>query len=209
MDEWIVLVEEPLTPFEECWTLPTESLPELPLNLNIVTLTLTLTLWSIKSGLLTYVLLLHLSSSLINSLPTLNLLCRSKTDAKLMQDGQKGVWSIPYVSVDFFPSLKQHFMAYHSSKVSSRSDCFFEIHQVWQSGFSRVYSNCCCSCSFEAEIIKIDQSSHKMCSNNILNYQESTTILNACIKKKSGTLLKAPHISTFYCNSFKITFLSD
>ena len=31
---------------------------------------------------------------------------------------------------------------------------------------SRVYSNCCCSCSFEAEIIKIGQSSHKMYSNN-------------------------------------------
>ena len=78
-----------------------------------------------------------------------------------------------------FPSLKQNFIAYRSSKVSSRPDCIFEIHQVWQSGFSRVYSNCCCSCSFEAEIIKIGLSSHKMYSNNILNSQESTTILNA------------------------------
>ena len=69
----------------------------------------------------------------------------------------------PYVSVAFFPSLKQNFIAYRSSKVS---DCIFEIHQLWQSGFSRVYSNCCCSCSFEAEIIKIGQSSHKMYSNN-------------------------------------------
>ena len=51
-----------------------------------------------------------------------------------------------------------------------------------------MYSNCCCSCSFEAEIIKIG---HKMYSNNILNFQESTTILNACTKK-SGNLLKAP-----------------
>ena len=41
-----------------------------------------------------------------------------------------------------FPSLKQNFIAYRSSKVS---DCIFEIHQQWQSGFSRVYSNCCCS----------------------------------------------------------------
>ena len=32
--------------------------------------------------------------------------------------------------------------------------------------FSRVYSNCCCRCSFEAEIIKIGQSSQKMYSNN-------------------------------------------
>ena len=43
-----------------------------------------------------------------------------------------------------------------------------------------MYSNCCCSCSFEPEIIKIGQSSHKMYSNNIVNFQESTTILNAC-----------------------------
>ena len=43
-------------------------------------------------------------------------------------------------------SLKQNFIALRSSKVS---DCIFETHQLWQSGFSRVYSNCCCSCSFE------------------------------------------------------------
>ena len=34
-----------------------------------------------------------------------------------MQDGQKAVWSIPYVSVAFFPSLKHNFIAYRSSKV--------------------------------------------------------------------------------------------
>ena len=62
-------------------------------------------------------------------------------------------------------------------------DCIFEIHQLWQSAFNRVYSNSCCSCSFEPKIIKISQSSHKMYSNNILNFQESTTILNACTKK--------------------------
>ena len=107
-----------------------------------------------------------------------------------MQDGRKAVWSIPYVSVVFFPSSKHNFIAYRSSKVSSRPDCIFEIHQLWQSGFSRVYSNYCCSCSFEHEIIKIGQSSHKMYSNNIVNFQESTTILNAYIKK-SGNLLNA------------------
>ena len=77
-----------------------------------------------------------------------------------------------------FPSIKHNFIAYRSSKVS---DSIFEIHQLWQSGFSRVYSNCCCSCSFESEIIKIGQSSHKMYS--ILNFQESSTILNAHTKK--------------------------
>ena len=87
-----------------------------------------------------------------------------------------------------FPSLKQNFIAYRSSKVSSRPDCIFEIPKLWQSGFSRVYSNCCCSYSFEPEIIKIGQSSHKMYSKNILN---------ACIKK-SGNLLNAARI---YSNS--------
>ena len=138
----------------------------------------------------------HLSSSLTDSLPYLNLLCHSKTDARSMQDGRKAVWSIPYVSVAFFPSLKQNFIAYRSSKVSPRLDCIFEIYQLWQSGFSRVYSNCCCSCSFEPEIIKIDQSSHKMYSNNIVNFQESTTILNACTKK-SGNLLNSPRVCIY------------
>ena len=93
----------------------------------------------------------------------LNLLCHSKTHARFMQDAPKAVWSIPCVSVAFFfPSLKQNFIVYRSSKVS---DCIFEIYQQWQPGFSRVYSNCCCSCLFEPEIIKIGQSSHKMYSN--------------------------------------------
>ena len=46
-----------------------------------------------------------------------------------------------------------------------------------------MYYNCCCSCSFEAEIIKIGQSSHKMYSNNIVNFQESVTILMPVQKK--------------------------
>ena len=88
----------------------------------------------------------------------------------------------------FFPSLKQNFIAYPFLKVSSRPDWIFEIHQLWQSGFRWVYSNSCCSCSFEREIIRIGYSSHKMYSNNVLNFQESTIILNACTKK-SGHLL--------------------
>ena len=87
-------------------------------------------IWPIKCGVLTSLLLPHLSSSLTDSLPSLNLLCYSKTDARFIQDGRKAVWSISYVSLAFFPSLKQNFIAYRSSKVSSRSDCFFEIHQL-------------------------------------------------------------------------------
>ena len=45
-----------------------------------------------------------------------------------MQDAPKAVWSIPYVSVAaFFPSLKQNFIAYRSSKVSSRPDCILKF----------------------------------------------------------------------------------
>ena len=49
-----------------------------------------------------------------------------------------------------FSKFKTEFYCLSSSKVS---DCIFEIHQLWQSGFSRVYSNSCCSCSFEPQII--------------------------------------------------------
>ena len=105
MDWCIVLVEMPLARFEECWALPTESLPELPKNLNIVTLTLTLL--PINSDALSSLLLPYLSSSLAVSLPSLNLLYHAKTDARFMQDAPKAVWSIPYVSlVSFIPSLK-------------------------------------------------------------------------------------------------------
>ena len=48
-----------------------------------------------------------------------------------MQDAPKAVWSILYVSVAFFQSLKHNFIAYRSSKVSSHPDCIFEIHQLW------------------------------------------------------------------------------
>ena len=92
---------------------------------------------------------------------------------------------------DIFPSLKKNFIAYRSSKVSY---WIFEIHQLWQSSFSRVYSNSWCSCSFEPEIIKIGQSSHKMHSNNIMNFQESNTVLNAHTKM-SGNLSYAPRTS--------------
>ena len=91
----------------------------------------------------------------------------------------------------FFPSLKHNFIAYHSS---SRPDCIFEIQQLWQSVFNRVYSNCCCSCWFEAEIIKIGLSFHKMYSNNILNLQSLRQILNACTKKVWKLIEGTTHI---------------
>ena len=125
-----------------------------------------------------------------------------------MQDAPKTVWSIPYVSVTFFQSLKQNFIEYRSFNVSSRSDCIFEIHQLWQSGFSRVCSNCCCSCSFQPEILKISQSSHKVYSNNVPHFQESAPILNSC-KKKTGNLLKAPRISNKIYNHSELNIMHE
>ena len=120
-----------------------------------------------------------------------------------MQNGRKAVWNISYVSVAFLPSLKQNFIAYRSSK---ESDCVFKIHKLWQSGLSRVYSNCCCSCLFEHEIVKICQSSHTMYSNNILNFQESLTILNACIKKSLEAYWRY-HVALFrFRNEFRKGF---
>ena len=90
--------------------------------------------------------------------------------------------------------------------MSSRPDCIFEIHQLWQSRFSRVYSNGCCSCWFEPEIIKISQSPHKIYSGNIVNFQESTTILNAHTKKP-GSISNAPriYICIFCLASFSLS----
>ena len=34
-----------------------------------------------------------------------------------MQDGRKATWNIPYISLAFFTSWKQNFIAYRSSKV--------------------------------------------------------------------------------------------
>ena len=99
-----------------------------PKNFNIVTLTL----WPINSALLTSLLLPNLSSSHTNSLPSFNLLCYSKTDSPFIQDAPKAVWSIPYFFCGIiFSKFKQNFIAYRSSKVSSRPDCICEIHQLW------------------------------------------------------------------------------
>ena len=38
-----------------------------------------------------------------------------------MQDAPKAVWSIPYVSVSYFPSLKHNFITYRSSFITYRS----------------------------------------------------------------------------------------
>ena len=97
-----------------------------------------------------------------------------------------------FLSVAFFPSLKQNFIVYRSSKVSSRPDCIFKIYQLWQSGFSRVYSNSSCSCSFEPEIIKIVLPSDKMYCNNISEFSRVYANSKCSYEKKSGNLSYAP-----------------
>ena len=82
----------------------------------------------------------------------------------------------------FFPSLKSEF--YCISVLLKSKIAFLKFTSFDNHGFSRVYSNCCCSCSFAPEIIKISQSSHKMYSNKILIFQVSMTILK-CLYKKS------------------------
>ena len=100
----------------------------------------------------------HLSSSLTDSLPSLNLLCHSKTDARFMQDGRKSSLKLSIRSVAFFSSLRQRILLLNrSSKVSSRPDYILKFTSC-DIRFSRVYSKSCCSCSFEREIIKIGQS---------------------------------------------------
>ena len=180
LDWCIVLVEMPLTRFEvlasslgiSSWT-PLEPQHSNP-NPNL----LTNLLWC--SDFLTPPTSLIIPRRLPASLESLMPLKNScSIHARWSKSSLKH--SIHFCGI--FSSLKHNFIAYHFSKGSSHLDCIFENHQLWQSSFSRAYSNSYCSCSFEPEIIKIGQSSHKMYSNNILNFQKSTTILNACTKK--------------------------
>ena len=172
-----------LSRFEECWPLPTESLPELCQNLNIVFL-----VDCPSSG----------NPVHVDHASAVKKKGSSKVCGWISSVWPSWVWESQYAStgnsvflslrhssrsnfhrMEFFPSLKRNFIACRSSKVQ----IVFLKFTSWKSGFSRVYSNCCSSSSFEVEIIKIGQSSHKMYSNTILNFQESTTILNTCTKK--------------------------
>ena len=103
---------------------------------------------------LTPLITTHRLPPFLESLITLkNLMLDS---CKMVQKESEAFHTVSFFA--FFPSWKQNFIVYHSSKVS---DCIFEIHQLWQSGFCWVYSSCCCSCWFEPEIIKISLSSHR------------------------------------------------
>ena len=171
----------PLTRFEECWRPDGISFwtPLRPQHSNPTPNPLTNQLWSIDFLTPpTPLIIPHRQPAFLESLMPVKNWC--STHARCSKSSLK--LSIRFCGI--FPSLKQNFIAYRSSKVS---DYIFAIHQLWQSGVSRVNSNSCCSCWFKPEIIKISQSSHKMYSNNIVNFQESTTILNAHMKKSLET----------------------
>ena len=139
----------PLTRFEECWPLPTKSSSRTPLkhqHCNPNPNPLANQLWCID--------FLTPPTPLIipHRLPAfLEYLMPRKNWSSIHAKWSKSSLKHSIHSCGIFPSLKQNFISYRFSKVS---DCIFEIHQLWQSGFSRVYSNCCCSCSFEFEIVK-------------------------------------------------------
>ena len=100
------------------------------LSIDTQSLSMKFFIWPINSGVLTSLLLPHLSSSLrlpafLESLMPLKNWCSiyarwSKSNLK---------HSIHFCGI-FFPSLKQNFIAYCSSKVSSHTDRIFEIHQL-------------------------------------------------------------------------------
>ena len=170
VDRCIVLDEMPLTRFEECWPLslgisfwtplkPQQSNPNPKPLANQFCCPDFLTPP-------TPLIIPHRLTAFLEYLMPLKNWC--SIHARSSKSSRKH--SIRFCGI--FPSLKHNFIAYRSS---SRPDCIFEIQQLWQSGFSRVYSNCCCSCWFEPKIIRIGRSSHKMYINNILNFQESTT----------------------------------
>ena len=92
-----------------------------------------------------------------------------------MQNGRKAVWSLPYVSVEFFKTVLLHIVLLKCPHVQIAFLKFPSCDNQALVG--------CIPIAAKPEIIKIGQSSHKMYSNNIVNFQESTTILNVHTKK--------------------------
>ena len=74
----------------------------------------------------------------------------------------------------------------HTSHHPSQTPCHLWISYAT---LKLILDSCCCSCSFKPEIIKFSQSSHKRYSNNIVNFQESTTI-SKCLYKNVWKLIE-------------------
>ena len=107
------------------------------------------------------------------------------------------------------PTFLWHFSKFKTESYciySKVSDCIFEIHQLWSSGFIRVYFNCCRSCSFEPETIEIGKSSHKTYSNYIVNFQESDDNFK-CLYKKVWKLMEFTTYISLYISLYLSTDL--
>ena len=90
-----------------------------------------------------------------------------------MPDSPKAVWSIPYVSVAFFPSLKHNFIAYRSSKVYHISVVFTVILLVLYATSSK---------------IKILFTNIRRKEQNILGQSRQRIFRNSFKNKKNATL---------------------
>ena len=98
-----------------------------------------------------------------------------------MHDAPKAVWSIPYVSVIFFQVWNIILLHIVLLKCPPVQIAFLKFTSYDNQAFVGCIPIAAVA-FFEAEIIKICRSSHKMYSNNIVNFQESTTILNVYTK---------------------------
>ena len=122
----------------------------------------------------------HTSHNLSHT--SLNLLCHSKTHARFMQDASKALWSIPYVSVAFFFQV-QNIILLHIVLLKCRHVPIGFLK--FTSCDNQTLAGCFPISAVAVNlilIIKIGQSSHKMYSNNILNFGVTKTILNAGTK---------------------------
>ena len=162
----------PLIRFEECRALLTESLSWTYLKPQHSIPNLTL--YPINSGVMTSLLLPHLSSSLTDSLSS----WISYATQKLMLDSCKMVEKQSEAFIRFcgiFSKFKKEFYYISFSHVQMS---FFKFTSGENQALVGYIPIPAVFVHFEPEILNIGQSSHKMYSNEILNFQVSTTILN-------------------------------
>ena len=127
MDWCIVLVKMPLTRFEECWPLPTESLPELPKNLNIVFLVDCLSSGNPMHVDYASAVKKKKKQKKTGSSKVCGWICSVWPswvwESQHASTGNSVSWSLGHSTrssfhrMTFFPNLKQNFIAYRSTKV--------------------------------------------------------------------------------------------
>ena len=106
---------------------------------------------------------------------------------------EKPVSSIPYVSLAFFFKFKTHFLLHIVLLKCPRVQiAFLKFTSCDNQALVECIPIAAVSCSFEAEIIKIRQSSYKMSSNKHTEFSRVYDNLKCLYKIKSGNLQKAP-----------------